>query len=325
MPEVYAYDDCPNNEVRCAYVLQERVCDREQLFSETNLKLSQLLGQRLDDIWYRHLTPDQRVIVMKQVSSFEGELFKTRFPLIGSIYDDSQTGFRVGRLGPSVVKGHNLGNDRGPRGPWKSIRAYLRWYVTAEQTWLAECTEDYKVLRRRICHDEDPNAHISYFKSLCGILGQIIDNARFLDKVDPSIAHFVLFHEDIRTNNIVVAYEDPTRVVGIVDWEGARVLPMWSCFEESQVAEPESTTSEQYLPLRELRREIMFDMEPGLSQVDNEVGLALQRLHDLVSYPLSARHSVSTLIVRLRELCSQRPLGEDAFMELAEFLAAQRS
>ena len=228
---------------------------------------------------------------MKQVSSFEGELFKTRFPLIGSIYDDSQTGFRVGRLGPSVVKGHNLGNDRGPRGPWKSIRAYLRWYVTAEQTWLAECTEDYKVLRRRICHDEDPNAHISYFKSLCDILGQIIDNARFLDKVDPSIAHFVLFHEDIRTNNIVVAYEDPTRVVGIVDWEGARVLPMCSCFEESQVAEPESTTSEQYLPLRELRREIMFDMEPGLSQVDNEVGLALQRLHDLVSYPLSARHS----------------------------------
>ena len=40
------------------------------------------------------------------------------------------------------------------------------------------------------------------------------------------IAYFVLFHEDIRTNNILVAYYDHTRVVGIVDWEGARVLPM---------------------------------------------------------------------------------------------------
>ena len=40
VPEVYGYDACPNNEVRGAYILQERVCDWEQLFSETNLKLS---------------------------------------------------------------------------------------------------------------------------------------------------------------------------------------------------------------------------------------------------------------------------------------------
>jgi hypothetical protein len=282
--------------------------------------MSQLLGQRLDDIWYFHLTPDQRVIIMNQVSIFEGELFKTRFPLIGSIYGDLQTGFQVGRLGPSVVRAHDLSDDRGP---WTSIRAYLRWYVTGERTWLVECTEDYKVERLRICPDEDPNVHISYFKSLCDILGRIIDNARFLDKIDPSIAHFVLFHEDIRTNNILVAYDDPTRVVGIIDWEGARVIPMWSCFKESQVAEPEFTTSEQYLPLRKLRRQIMFDMEPGLSRVDNEVGLALHRLHHLVSFPLSSR-SLSTLNNYLHELCSQRPLGEDAFMELAEFIA-QRS
>ena len=39
VPEVYGYDACPNNEVRGAYILQERVCDREKLFSETNLKI----------------------------------------------------------------------------------------------------------------------------------------------------------------------------------------------------------------------------------------------------------------------------------------------
>ena len=296
---------------------------RSNCFSKTNSKLLQVLGQRLDDIWYNHLTPDQRVIIMSQVSSFEGELFKTRFPLIGSIHGDPQTGFQVGRLGPSVVRGHNLSNFND-RGPWTSIRAYLRWFVTSEQTWLAESTEDYAVLRRRMCPDDDPNAHISYFKSLCDILGRIIDNARFFDKIDPSIAHYVLFHEDICTNNILVAYDDPTRVVGIVDWEGARVVPMWSCFRESQVAEPLFTTSEQYLPLRELRRKIMFDMEPGLSQVNNEVGLVLESLHYLVSWPLSARPSVSTLNDFLHdELCGRMPLGENAFMELAKFVAAQ--
>jgi hypothetical protein len=182
------------------------------------------------------------------------------------------------------------------------------------------------VVRRRIRPDEDPNARISYFKSLCDILGRIIDNAQFIDKIDLSIAHFVLFHEDIRTNNILVAYDDPTRVVGIVDWEGARVVPMWACFLESQVAEPELTLSEQYLSLRKLRTQIMFDMEPALSQVDNtEVGLALQSLHYVVSLPVSGRFSVSALNDYLRdELCCQRPLGEDAFKELTEFVAAQR-
>jgi hypothetical protein len=263
---------------------------------------------------------------MKQVSSFEGELFKTRFPLIGSIYDDPETGFRVGRLGPSSVRGHDLSN-LNDRGPWTSIRAYLRWYVAAEQNWLAECTEDYTALRRRVhpSPDEDPNLHISYFKSLCDILLRIIDNAQFIDKVDPSIAHFVLFHEDIRTNNILVSYEDPTRVVGLIDWEGARVLPMWSCFMESQVAEPES---EEYLSLSNLRSQIMFDMEPGLNQINfnDGVALSLLRLHYLVAWPLSGNRLVSSFNDYIHdEICSLRPLGEDAFIELAEFVAAQRS
>ena len=184
------------------------------------------------------------------------------------------------------------------------------------------------MMRRRICPDEDPNTHISYFKSLCDILLRIIDNAQFLDKIDPSIAHFVLFHEDIRTNNILVAYEDHTRVasVGLVDWEGARVLPMWACTQESRVAEPEFTTSEQYLPLRELRWQVMSDIEPGLSQIDDDVGLSLRNLHYIIASPLSKTHSISPLNnYLLDELCSLRPLGEDAFMELAKFVAAQRS
>ena len=118
------------------------------------------------------------MIIMKQVSSFEGELFKTRFPFIGSIYGDPETGFQVGRLGPSIRWGHNLSNFND-QGPWTSIRAYLRWYVASERTWLGECIEDYMVLRRRICPDEDPDMHISYFKLLCDILLRIIDNAQF--------------------------------------------------------------------------------------------------------------------------------------------------
>ena len=32
VPEVYGYDDCPNNKVGGAYILQERVCECEPIF-----------------------------------------------------------------------------------------------------------------------------------------------------------------------------------------------------------------------------------------------------------------------------------------------------
>jgi hypothetical protein len=63
-------------------------------------------------------------------------------------------------------------------------------------------------------------------------------------------------------------------------WIGKALEFSQSCFLESEVAEPLFTLSEQHLSLRELRRQIMFDMEPGLSQVDSgEVRLALVSLH----------------------------------------------
>ena len=69
----------------------------------------------------------------------------------------------------------------------------------------------------------------------------------------------------------------------------------------------------------------MFDMEPGLNQIDNnEVVRALERLLYTPSffgrYLNAARYPLlmTTFVMR-------KPLGEDAFMELAEFVAAQRS
>ena len=66
------------------------------------------------------------------------------------------------------------------------------------------------------------------------------------------------------------------------------------------------------MPLRNLRTRIMFDMEPGLNQIDNnEVVRALERLLYTPSFfwPLSQRRSVSTLKDYLRdELCGRKPL-----------------
>jgi Phosphotransferase enzyme family len=258
---------------------------------------------------------------MEQVSSIEAELLKARLPSIGCIYGDPLTGFEVRRLGLSVSRPFKLRSDRGP---WSSIRSYLKACISAEQTWLTECPEACVLSRRRAYPDEPPNSHISYFMPLVAILGRIVGNAEFLDRVDPSIAHFSLFHDDFSSSNILVGYEDCDRVVGVVDWEGARVLPMWACYRESLVAEPLIPGFTQYLSLRELRKQLLFDMVPGLSKTEDEVGLALSRLHYLASSCVSATMSISFVTQYLQDkLCNLKPLGEDAFAELREFVASQ--
>ena len=280
MPEVYGYDACPNNLVGGAYILQERVCNRMHLFSKTDLKLSQVLGQRLDDIWYDHLTLDQRVIVMKRVSSLEGELFKTRFPPYWKHSwwsADRLSGWAFRTIG---CEGSQLEQLQWPGTVdiHSSLPPVVRYFGTFLVSWIywGLCGVAPANLSRR-----GPKFAPFVLQIVVWRLEANYRQCPILRQHRSIHGPFCPLPRDIRTSNILVAYDDPTRVVAIIYWEGegARVLPMWSCFMETQVAEPLFTTSEQYIPLRELRKQIMLDMEPGLSLVDNEVRLALVNLH----------------------------------------------
>lgn len=55
-----------------------------------------------------------------------------------------------------------------------------------------------------------------------------LDDPAFAVLSDPSSPHFTIHHPDISVLNIMIAYDDTTRVTGIIDWEGAAVLPIWS-------------------------------------------------------------------------------------------------
>ena len=36
---------------------------------------------------------------------------------------------------------------------------------------------------------------------------------------------YSISHPDLTTNNILVGYEDPAHIVGLIDWEGTRIKP----------------------------------------------------------------------------------------------------
>ncbi|KAK0237342.1 hypothetical protein EDD85DRAFT_770794 [Armillaria nabsnona] len=44
----------------------------------------------------------------------------------------------------------------------------------------------------------------------------------------------ILYHTDFSMQNIIVCSDDPTVIVGIIDWEGTCTVPMWAtnrCFQ----------------------------------------------------------------------------------------------
>lgn len=47
------------------------------------------------------------------------------------------------------------------------------------------------------------------------------------DILDPPDNPYVLFHDDFQLANIVVSADNPSKVVGLLDWEGSRICPVW--------------------------------------------------------------------------------------------------
>ncbi|HEV7737819.1 MAG TPA: hypothetical protein VGO47_10675 [Chlamydiales bacterium] len=58
------------------------------------------------------------------------------------------------------------------------------------------------------------------FSTFYTLLAEAIEKLKFADET-PS----VLYNPDF--TDVLVSYEDPSRIVGIVDWEGTCLLPMW--------------------------------------------------------------------------------------------------
>ncbi|KAK0241082.1 kinase-like domain-containing protein [Armillaria nabsnona] len=48
------------------------------------------------------------------------------------------------------------------------------------------------------------------------------------DILDPPDNPYVLFHDDFKWANVLVSAEDPPQVVGLLDWEGSRICPVWN-------------------------------------------------------------------------------------------------
>ncbi|KAK0227554.1 hypothetical protein IW262DRAFT_1454700 [Armillaria fumosa] len=86
----------------------------------------------------------------------------------------------------------------------------------------------------------------------------------------------VLDHIDYSLHNILVDREDPTRVVAVADWEGARTVPMWAANPVFRwpLFLPESKVAH----LRQLMRDRISRQIPGWEFITGDGGNDLRFL-----------------------------------------------
>ncbi|KAF9018400.1 hypothetical protein BDZ89DRAFT_1165200 [Hymenopellis radicata] len=164
-------------------------------------------GNNLWNLWST-LTPSQKETLCLRIADMWSTLIQlTGFDAIGSIYETSSGAFEIGAMMclPSNRAGALAPPDSGP------FRTAKDWLVAQARKDL-----DYKYV-------STTSEAVTRQTFIDAVVHDIEDFAFPSDDLP-----FVLEHIDFGFHNMIVAQDDPTRIMGLVDWEGARVVPLWA-------------------------------------------------------------------------------------------------
>ena len=203
VPEVYAWDITFTNPVGAPYVLMDVIRGR-------NLNE---LSDSPNRLWGLDTMPEvQQLAVTKTLAKLQSALsVPVSFDKIGSITFDDEGKFAVGPL--FTLSQQNL------EGPYQSLTDL--WRSRLEHQILISLKE-----RSRLKKDQLPpgwpRCTPQMFSELFQLLSSLIPHF-----VPPSsYLPLTLHHPDLALRNVFFDPTDDTKIVGIIDWGGAAVLPL---------------------------------------------------------------------------------------------------
>ncbi|KZP00576.1 hypothetical protein CALVIDRAFT_524869 [Calocera viscosa TUFC12733] len=188
------------------------------------LLMEKMPGVLLHTIWNTLSRYDKRRIV-ERVAEWMVELFNHRFDEMGSLYWDGTLEFFVGPM----VSDPFCGGARGPmeldRGPWSTATDYF-----------FACAQRELDLSRSL---DAGNASAQYHTILShqreaveqsmDLFVEIVTRCRCLDEDDPDLAPFAIDMENLGPRNLFVDPDEPSKIVGVIGWQGICVRPLWAC------------------------------------------------------------------------------------------------
>ncbi|KZT23710.1 kinase-like protein [Neolentinus lepideus HHB14362 ss-1] len=165
-------------------------------------------GVSLGEKW-GEMTVTQKGEAARSIANVWAELLSLTFPAIGSLYEE-------GKIGQMTFFPSNNPNNMAPPdhrscGPFDSAQAWLL-AVAAEDLTFRPLPErsSFELARRKL---------VTEF---------IQDNDLWDNLEAQRLSRITLEHRDLTLRNILVEKEDPTRIVGVIDWEAARTVPLWA-------------------------------------------------------------------------------------------------
>ncbi|KAJ6569895.1 kinase-like domain-containing protein [Mycena sp. CBHHK59/15] len=264
VPELCHSDSDANNALGTPYMLMKRIS-----------------GESLGTSW-ASMSREQREGVVSEVAHIEAQLLRAPLPMIGSIIADNGT---VGPLAPSSTDPDSLRDPH--RGPFASSKRLVEAHLRCELSLISN--RNQWTLRRtewRHLNGGVDNMPVAYAIRWFSLLLAAIHAVPSEELDDP--AHFTLYHDDLTLNNILVS---PSRtVVGLVDWQGSRVRPLWDTTRHTHFLQDENLIDDrqEWDALQKIQRDVIFK-ETGLHPGSSRLRLAY--LLHIAAYSHSIRSS----------------------------------
>lgn len=206
-----------------------------------HMLLEKVSGVRLDTI-FDDLPAEAQDSLVTQLAHFMLEASRLSFPAIGSIAlpqspapapsPSSTDPAAVPPLGPLThpcfyVDGRNaLALDRGP---FPTARAYFLACAERERAATralftsgagAPAGAEYQALLA------DTHALV---ERVVALLIELVRRCDGLDGADAELARYALDLHELGPKNVIVAPDEPTRILAVIDWQSASVRPLWRC------------------------------------------------------------------------------------------------
>jgi hypothetical protein len=166
------------------------------------------------------LTVEQRRQLCLAIADVWAELIQLRFYAIGSLCDKQESPYEAQAVGPmSFLPSSNAFTSAPPDprgcGPFMSMREWLQAIARGDLDYPRDPTKSY------------PHPDIS--TRIQSQLDDIKRSDTLLQTVESEpFSAITLEHVDFSPHNIIVNRENPAIIAAIIDWEGARTVPMWS-------------------------------------------------------------------------------------------------
>ena len=251
---------------------------------------------------FDRLSIDDLEAIITQIAKWAVNLFRLRFDAIGSLYPDSENGYKVGPIVRSSFILDGLARLHLNRGPFFTAKEYMLACVQREidrqKELVAEnASSEYQKALDNMSHDIDQYAEL--FKS-------IVDKCGDLDDGDPIMSPFTLDFHVLGMRNFILSEEDPKRIVrtfpsrtvariqnceqvAVTGWDHIATMPLWQCGRLPKWIRPSLSDSGDTFKakLAEVFRHVVITESgkdsPFSSALDEE-GSARSSLHDFCDY-----------------------------------------